>query len=1032
MNSHDIPFLRTHSYFGLLESLMSPKDLAETAAEQGLQTLGLTDHRYLSGAVDFYQACRSVDIKPIFGLEIDITFHGSTGRLVLLAKNEQGWSNLCKLSSQLLIDQHAIDLETLNTRRAGLVCLIGGPLGILRELMLSTPTHTKSPQHFLADLKAIFDLDCFMEVQRYLTGPLKYELDLIQFAHQYELSLIASQNIHYREPQDQQLLRTLTAIRNITPINQLKNWQLPPDQAHFPTINDFVHRYRDLPEAITNLDQVVERFDFELPIGETHYPSVPTPNGLSQAEYLRERAYQGAKERYKELTPQIKQRLEHELSIITEMGYEPIFLIMEDVLQHARQLGIPTSSRGSAASSLVAHCLKITSPDPLALDLYFERFLNPARKKPPDIDTDIASHRRDEVIQYVFDTYRPDKVAMVGTINRYRPKSALNDVAKAYGLSPEIIRQLSKRLPSSYRFRSNPENGDVFEPLLRDSAVPNIKEIVSDARLILDMPRHLSVHPGGIIIAPFPIQDLIPLTHSPSLGINHAQYDLQGIEKFGMVKIDLLGIRGLTVLGEVADQIQSWHQSEYQNGLQILDQIPHDDSETAKTISSARTIGCFQIESPGMRATLREINAQSVEDIMAALALYRPGPLRGGLRDAFVRRFRGEEQVSHIHESLSDLLSDTLGVILYQEQVLRIAHELGGLSIAQADILRRAMSHFDPGGVMNTLQKNFIEGAALRHNIPIETAERIWDMMAAFAGYGFPKAHAASYAKLAWNSAWCKTYYPAEFMCAVLGYGGGYYSQRVYLMEARRLGLVIKPPHVNHAGFRFRAAYPNGQPMLYMGLNQVRDLTHKTIKKTIQNRPYNSLEDFLFRVDPQQKEVRHLIMCGAFEGLISIPLALEHINLKRLPGQMNLFSDTVSTEPSISSDWDTEQISNAQHEILGVSLMMSPLERFSGQIQSAGAVSTLEAADLIGQRVQVAGMRQAFRRVRNRSNEIMGHLTLEDTEGSITIRIPPSVYRHHHKDFHHEGPFLVEGIMEEDLQRNQVFMVASNIQVLGN
>jgi DNA polymerase III subunit alpha len=945
MDTLNIPFLRTQSYFSLLESLMSPTDLVDKAAEYGIQTLGLTDHNYLSGAIEFYEACRQTNIKPILGLEIDLAYHGRQGRLVLLAKDRIGWSNLCKLSSKLLIENHAIELETLSAHRQGLLSITGGHRGILRELILSTSTKAKVPQRFLDHLKMIFGENCYVEIQRFITGPLKNELALISFAQQFELPLIASQTIYYGAPKDQHLHKTITAIRHNVQIGQLRDWQLPPSQAHFPEKTNFAHRYHDLPEALTNLNLVVEQCNLELPIGKTNFPSFPTPNGITQSQYLRERTYEGAKKNYKNLTPHIIDRLEHELSIIAGMGYEPIFLIMEDVLNQARQLGIPTSSRGSAASSLVAHCLRITSPDPLAHNLYFERFLNPARKKPPDIDTDIASHRREEIIQYVFDTYQPDRVAMVGTINRYRPKSALGDVAKAYGLSPETIRQLAKRLPSSFGFRSNSDQTDPFTPLLRDSSIPIIQDIVKDARSILDIPRHLSVHPGGIIIAPFPINDLIPIMHSPSLGINHAQYDLAGVEKLGMVKIDLLGIRGLTVLGEVADQIQTWHQSEYKNGLQVLDQIPKDDPDTANTISSAHTIGCFQIESPGMRATLREINAGSVEDIMAALALYRPGPLRGGLRDAFVRRFRGEENVTHIHKSLKHLLGDTLGVILYQEQVLRIANELGGLTIAQADILRRAMSHFDPGDVMKTLQNIFITGASQRHNIPAVTAERIWDMMAAFAGYGFPKAHAASYAQLAWNSAWCKTHYPAEFMCAVLGYGGGYYSQRVYLMEARRLGLVVKPPLVNHACERFRVAYPNGQPILYMGLNQVRALTQKTIRATVDNRPFQSVEDYLIRVDPHQKEARHLMMCGAFDDLSSIPDALKHLDHQRLPGQMNLFGNSTASE-----DWDIEQKTQAQLEILGVSLVMSPLEQFSDQIQSAGAVSTLEAENLVGQK----------------------------------------------------------------------------------
>jgi DNA polymerase III subunit alpha len=1026
MQPANIAYLRTHSYYGFLQSLLSPADLVEAAVNQGIQSLGLTDHQYLTGAIEFYESCYQAGIKPVLGLEIDLAYNGYKGRLVLLAKDLSGWSNLCKLSSLSLVEGDEINVTTLHQYREGLIALIGGYSGVLRSLLLNTPTSDHLPHLFLDDLKNIFTGHCFVEVQRYATGPLQNEPALLEHAKHHTLPLVASQNIHYRDPQNQSLFRTLTAIHNNVMIDQLNQSQRPSVPLHFPITADFIHRFHDLPEALNNIQQITERCNLTLPIGKTHFPTFPTPNGISQSEYLRARAYAGAKAIYKTLTSQITGRLDYELSIIFEMGYEPIFLIMEDVLNHARQLGIPTSSRGSAASSLVAHCLNITSPDPLALNLYFERFLNPARKKPPDIDTDIASHRRNEIIQYVFDTYHPDRVAMVGTINRYRPKSALGDVAKAYGLTPETIRQLSKKLPSSYRFQSDDEQTDPFSPLLREASIPIIKDIVSDAKAILDMPRHLSVHPGGIVIAPFTITDLIPIMHSSTLGINHAQYDLSGIEKLGMVKIDLLGIRGLTVLGQVADQIQAWHQSEFINGLQVLEQIPHKDAETAHTIANAQTIGCFQIESPGMRATLREIKANSLEDIMAALALYRPGPLKGGLRDAFVRRFRGEEPVTHIHESLTELLNDTLGVILYQEQVLRIAHELGGLSIAQADILRRAMSHFDPGGVMLTLRSHFIAGAQARHNVPPETAERIWEMMAAFAGYGFPKAHAASYAQIAWNSAWCKTHYPAEFMCAVLGYGGGYYSQRVYLMEARRIGLTVKPPHINHAHQRFHVAYPQGQPVLYMGLNQVRELTQKTIQTILKQRPFHSIEDFLIRVDPQQKEARHLIMCGALEGLAPIPEALKRIEHKRVPGQMNLFSS-----PSNVEDWRLDEKSKAQHEILGVSLVISPLEQHAQQIQSAGAVSTLEAQNLIGQKVYVAGMRQVLRRFRNRSNQIMGNLTLEDFEGSLSILIPPALYRRHTSELRHEGPFLIEGIIEGDQDKGQSRLIAERIILLG-
>jgi len=1022
MNENCSIYLRAHSYFGFMESMLSPEALVQAARINGIQTLGLTDHLHLTGAIEFYEACQGAGIQPILGLEVDVKFKDLTGRITLLAKGQNGWANLSALSSYALTANKLLTLQDLSDHKHDLICLLGGPRGILKELIINSSTAFNPTDQFLSIIRENFDRDCFFEIQRYASGPLKNESELIHLSQIYNIPLVATQNIHYLEKQDRQIFRTLTAIKKNTTLHGLSKRDLPAGEAFFPEILDFSFRYQDLPEALENLKTIRDRCELKLPIGQTHYPRFPTPQGSTQAEFLRRKAYTGAKEKYSNLTEKITQRLDYELEIITGLGYEPIFLIVEDILNHARKLGIPTSSRGSAASSLVAHCLDITSPDPLALNLYFERFLNPARKKPPDIDTDIDSNRRNEVIQYVFSTYGEDRVAMVGTINRYRPKSALGDVAKVYGLSPEIIRQLSKKLPSSFRFQRNDNDHNPFTPLLREQTISTIKDIARDAAAILDFPRHLSVHPGGIVISPFPITELIPITYSSSLGVNHAQFDLEGIEKMGMVKIDLLGIRGLTVLGEVANRIQSWRIREYRNGLEVLADIPAVEPETEKTIQEARTIGCFQIESPGMRATLREIKAQKVEDIMAALALYRPGPLRGGLRDAFVRRFRGEEPVSHIHPSLERLLENTLGVILYQEQVLRIAHELGGLSIAQADILRRAMSHFDPGGVMDNLRQNFIKGAAARQKVPLETAERIWEMMAAFAGYGFPKAHAASYAQLAWQSAWCKTHFPAEFMSAVLGFGGGYYSQQVYLMEARRLNLPLNPPHINHAQERFSVKYPKGEPAMYMGLGQVRDLTHRTINAILRNQPFDSLEDFILRVDPQKKEAQNLIKCGALEGLTPIPQGLKRIEHQRPPGQMALFSKSSNEEA-----WQMSQILQAQRDILGVSLSMTPLEFYKDEIEEFGALTTTQAHERIGERIKIAGMRQTFRRVRSRNNQMFGFLALEDLNGIIQVLIPADVYRKTSTLLREADCLIVEGIVENDESHDRHLLRAEKI-----
>jgi len=420
------------------------------------------------------------------------------------------------------------------------------------------------------------------------------------------------------------------------------------------------------------------------------------------------------------------------LAIIAEREYAPLFLIVQEILEYARMTGVPFSSRGSAASSLVAYCLGITTPDPLALNLYFERFLNPARITPPDIDTDLCSRRRERVLQHVYEQYGEDRVAMVATINRFQPRSALREVAKAYGLSSKEISALVERLPYRGWGPSRRNNGrDPFENMQSEFPDQHYQTIFRDARAILKFPRHLSVHPGGIVITPTPMTDRVP-THLASKGMVIAQFNLDSIERLGLVKIDLLGTRGLTVQGDVADQIAGWRGTEFENGLEVLEAIPEDDPKTSALVTVAQTIGCFQIESPGMRATLREIGASNKEDLMIALALYRPGPMTGGLKDAFVRRHLGIEKVKHIHPSLASLLEDTHGVILYQEQVLLIASRLAGLSLADADLLRRAMSHFDPGEQMKTLQARFIRGAQERSGIPEEIGEQVWDRPQAF------------------------------------------------------------------------------------------------------------------------------------------------------------------------------------------------------------------------------------------------------------------------------------------------------------
>ncbi len=1000
--------LHTHSYYSFLDGVPSPQDLVDAAVEQEMPALALTDHYGLTGALEFYEACQEAGIRPILGVELAVEHSLGLGNLVFLAKDMQGWSSVCRLTSAAQTAPHrdpsqGIPFDVLMDISAGLICLTGGVRGFVRWSVASG--QLSEALDYLYALNSVFLDDLYVELQ-----PNDGVGELVTLAKQADLPVVATNNVYYVSSEDAQLQRTLSAMRLNCHLSELPSEAGAPSGSHFASVEEMVSRFADYPEAITNTIEVAARCDLELPLGVPHYPEIPLPTGKTALDVLSERAEVGAKEQYSTITKSIKQRLKHELKVIGERGYAPLFLIMAEIMDFARESGVPTASRGSAASSLVAHCLRITTPDPLALNLYFERFLNPSRSSPPDIDTDLCSKRREIVIQHVYDKYGHERVAMVATINRFRRRSALREVAKAHGLSEKIIKEMTVDLPRrgwSPRARARVSGDDPFGELTQ--RYPTYRAVFKDAAAILNFPRHLSIHPGGMVIAPGFLNDIVP-THLASKGIIITQFDLETIEKFGLVKIDLLGTRGLSVLGDVSERLRDWKASEYHSSLDVLDGIPEDDLDTAAMVRSAQTIGCFAIESPGMRATLKEIDAHSVEDIMIALALYRPGPLTGGLKDAFVQRHLGLQPVKHLHPALTTLLENTYGVILYQEQVLRIASELAGLSLADADILRRAMSHFDPGKQMETLKERFVHGAEEKSGVPSEIGEQIWDLMAAFAGYGFPKAHAASYAQIAWRSTWCKRHYPAEFMAAVMANWGGYYRQRVYLNEARRMGIPLNPPHINFADRQFSVRYPQGVASLYMGLDQVRDLTRRTQKRILNGRPFGSMNDFLTRVDPRPKEAENLIRVGALSGLGTIPQLLTQIEGSGWRFQQPSLFELPSEGDTL--EWDLATRVAAQEQILGVGVDAHPLELVPEQIAQADVISTLDAISRREDDVRVAGIRQTVQRFHTQDGQAFFILELEDLEGVLKVLLTPEQRNYYRRLLSGVKPFVVEGKMD--------------------
>ncbi|UYN89024.1 MAG: DNA polymerase III subunit alpha [Anaerolineales bacterium] len=1011
--------LNTHSFFSLLAGLNSPSQLAEAAAAAGQSAIALTDRNRLTGAVEFAEACGQHGVKAILGLDVQL----ESGRpLALLAQDAAGWANLCKLSSWLLSE------ENNESRKLPLARLLAHANGLLCLAAYETSSGEAQPRTFappaaeLAEIKAAFADRLYIQVP-----PDAHAEPALKTAHKLGVRGVAAWSVYYLQPDQAELQRTVSAMRLNSTVVRVPPAELAPHQAWFASTEELQAAYRAHPGALAATDEVAARCTFTLPLNQPNYPHLDLPDGQTPLQALRQQTLQGAERLYPALTEQFTQRMEHELAGIEASGYTSLFLIMAEIVGFARSKGVPLSSRGSAASSLIAHCLGITTPDPLRLNLYFERFLNPARPTPPDIDTDICSARRDVVIKHVYEQYGHDRVAMVATINRFRLRSALREVAKAHGLSADEIKRMAARLP--YRWWGPGQDDRDEQPYAKlegEFSDPQARIVLQQARAILDTPHHLSIHPGGIVVSSGPLTELVPLQYSAK-GMTITQYDLTGVQKMGLVKMDLLATRGLTVLGDVADRICDMHPEMGRSRLEVLEAIPDGDPATAQAVRNGRTIGCFQIESPGMRATLREVQSDSVDNIMVALALFRPGPLTGGLKDAFVRRHLGQEPVRHVHPALEPLLGETHGVFLYQEQVLRVAHELGGFSLAEADLLRRAMSHFDPGKQMQTLKEKFISGAYQRHQVPAAVAERIWDMMAAFAGYGFPKAHAASYALTAWRSAWCKTHYPAEFMAAVLANWGGYYDQNTYLLEARRLGLPLHAPHINYSQPQFSVTYHDGAPHLYMGLEQLRDLGRATQQRILEQRPFASLSDFLVRGFPRRNEARNLIEAGALEGLGSIPALLEGLESGGwVRGQMRLFNAQHEDLP----DWTPEMKAAAQERLLGVSLIAHPLDLHAAAMQGAGVLSTLEAASHFGQELRVAGMRQSWRRVGSSAGGYVYFMDLADLEGTLRVVIPGDVCARGRRSIQEGQPILIEGRVEMARDSAEPLLRASKVEGL--
>jgi DNA polymerase-3 subunit alpha len=983
-----VPFvhLEVHSFFSLLAATASPADLAARAAAEGMSHLALTDTGALYGAIAFNRECQARGIAPILGMAAALAQPASelvvsgpsggslgapqppqepAGQLVLLAKGPSGYRSLCRLSSLIQgnPDREArlangMAWEDVFANREGLICVSAGRRGpVGRSLRRGDPVRARQYAGLLAET---FGSDAYLGLEIHTPDDRAGAREEGRIADAMGMGLAALQPIYCLTPDDEDRLPLLAAIRTNRRLGAVPPGELPGEgqptiRTFWPDPDEFAGRYAALPQALEGTVEIARRCSQALPDGTPVWPIPILPEGLTSEEALAAQARTGLRSRYPpEQTRVAQDRLERELEAIIGHGYAPLFLVVADIVRYARNREIPVSTRGSVANSEVAYCVGITSVDPLEHGLLFERFLSPARADPPDIDLDLCGRRRDEVLDYVRRTYGPDHVALIGTHSTFRPQSAVREAGKAFGLEEADFKAIEGVLPRGWhpdpRRRDLRKLSEVVEAL--DS--PRQREVVLAAEGLVGHPDHLSVHPGGVVITPGPVTDLVPVQWSPK-GYLITQYEHGDVEALGLPKIDLLGIRALTVLADAAELVRKIAEPSFRP-----EAVPLDDPLTGDLLEHGETIGVFQCESDGAQRTLRKLRARSVRDLAVANAFFKPGPSTGGMARAFVRRYRGEEPVTYLHPSLIPILGPTKGVLIFQEQILRVAYEVAGLSWGQADHLRRGMSKFQPGE-MAELRDQFIAGCQRPGpegpGMSQAQAATLWEQVAAFAGYGFNQGHATAYADVSYRSAYLKAHWPAAFLCARLAERGGFHHPAIYIAEARRLGIGVRPPHVNTSGEHFTLTFSaDTKPTLWMGLGAVRDLRRGAIQRIVAERNaalFADLSDLLSRVELQAREVVHLIQCGALDGMGGSRAALlaESSSARRTPISQLAFAfadaQAAPEPPEKRLEWE--------QEILGHPLSVHPLDLVADLLPAH--VSLRELPETSGRQITTAGVR---------------------------------------------------------------------------
>ena len=1049
--------LHVHTEYSLLDGASKIPELVAYAKELGMDSLAITDHGVMYGAVEFYQECTKAGIKPILGCEVYLAGGSHLEKnnrgmyhLILLAENNIGYHNLMKIVSIGQLEgfyyKPRVDKDVLRTYHEGIICLSACIAGELPVLILQD--NLEGARRCIREYVDIFGKDnYFLEIQDHdMEEEHKVSAALKQLAREFDLGLVATNDLHYVQRKDAAAQDILLCIQTTSSVDDPDRMRFPNDSFYLKSYDEMAQLFGDCPEALANTNKIADRCNVSMEFGHLLLPEFPVPDGYDAVSYLRHLCEQALPARYDVIDERVRRRLEFELDIINTMGYACYFLIVWDFINYCREHDIPVGpGRGSAAGSIVAYLLRITNIEPLRYNLLFERFLNPERVSMPDIDTDFCYVKRNQVLDYVVRRYGQERVAQIITFGTLQARAAVRDVGKALGMSYGAVDEIAKLIPR--------ELGITLEKALQQSkdfrqaydTRPEVKQLIDLAESVEGLPRNAGTHAAGVIIAPRDLRDYVPLQQGSEGGVI-TQYDKNKVEELGLLKMDFLGLRTLTVIGDCIRFIR-----ETTGEAVDIDNIPLEDEATCAMLRRGETACVFQLESAGITKLLVELAPESFEDLIPLVALYRPGPLGTGMAEDFIAGRHGRRTAKVLHPLMEPILQDTYGVILYQEQVMQITSSLAGFTLGQADILRRAMGK-KKAKELDSMRQSFIDGAKELHDIPEKLSDEIFSLLQHFAGYGFNKSHSVAYALVAYETAYLKAHWRPQYYAAFLNSVIGD-SDKVswYISVCKNDGINILPPDVNESGHDFTVHQNNS---IRFGLAGIKNTGDAAVEAIIAARredgEFESLTDFCCRVNMRvvnKRVIENLIKCGAMDSfgakrsqLLAILDQAADLGAAcqrdRANGQIGLFGDDQSFGmPEIRlpqlKEFPKQVILQNEKDIIGFYVTDHPLSEYKRVLQRFMPLHQFmgetQVAD--GQIVRVAGIISACSIKNTKKGDTMAVLTLEDFSGRFPVIAFPKTYHTCIKDIFEDNVVAIEGRFNVDERESKI--IALSVQTLS-